>query len=133
MHTVWGAKLHKRFCEMLSESSTGGWGRTAAVGKHFQNLLHNLTPQTLLSIRFHQRSHSLTLAPDFDVAAGFDDGGLEEPGEAETDEYVEHVAPDRVGHCHVTVALSAIEHYGFLSTQVLPLFGYSVTQAIRKQ
>ena len=51
---------------------------------------------------------ALTLAPHFDDAAGFDDRRLEEPGEAETDEYVEHVAADRIGHRHVAVALSAM-------------------------
>ena len=47
----------------------------------------------------------LTLAADLDVAAGFNDGRLEEPREAEADEDVEDVAPDRVGHRHVAVAL----------------------------
>ena len=54
-------------------------------------------------------SRSLTLAADLDVAAGVDDGRLEEPGEAEADQDVEDVAPDRVGHRHVAVALPATQ------------------------
>ena len=51
----------------------------------------------------------LTLAADLDVAAGFNDGRLEEPREAEADEDVEDVAPDRVGHRHVAVTLPATQ------------------------
>lgn len=39
-----------------------------------------------------------------DVSSGRDHGGLDEPGQSEADEDVEHVAADGIRHGHVAVA-----------------------------
>ena len=41
-----------------------------------------------------------------DVSSGRDHGGLDEPGQSEADEDVEHVAADGIRHGHVAVASS---------------------------
>ena len=46
----------------------------------------------------------LTFAGDSDVASGVDHCGLDEPGDSEADQDVEHIAPDRVRNGHVAVA-----------------------------
>ena len=51
---------------------------------------------------------TLTLALDFDDATRINNSRLKEPGEAEADQDVKHVAPYRVGHRHVAVTFSAI-------------------------
>ena len=57
VHTGWGGRLWKRFCNMFCESSTGSWAELqlpCCPSKHgelrknmLQNLLINLPPQTV--------------------------------------------------------------------------------------
>ena len=50
------------------------------------------------------RLGQLTFAVHDDVSSGRDHGGLDEPGQSEADEDVEHVAADGIRHGHVAVA-----------------------------
>lgn len=48
---------------------------------------------------------TLTFADDVDVGAGLDDGGLDEPRQAEAHQDIEHVGPHSVGHRHVAITV----------------------------
>ena len=60
VHTVWGGRLCKRFCNQFSESSTGSWvelqlpfcpSKQGELPKNMlQNLVHNQPPQTVLPL-----------------------------------------------------------------------------------
>ena len=48
-----------------------------------------------------------TFAAYADIVVPGDDDSLEEPGDAQTNQDIEHIAPNAIGHCHVSETLSS--------------------------